>query len=743
MTQTTDPGFLHRMRGELQPKRLLLGLTLGALLGFTEVIFALSVGSLIFSGDLAPFLSYGIGLSLVTATIMLVVISLGSSAPGVTGVLQFSPAVILAVIAAALVGASSPGGGEDRLVTVLVAIATTSLLTGVFFLALGYFKLGELVRFLPYPVVGGFLAGTGWLLVQGSFGVMADFPLTFSNLSPLFQSDQLFLWVPGLLFALLLFFAARRIKHFLVIPGILILTILVFYLALLVMGISVDEAIGRGLLLGGVSSGATWRPLLPESFLIANWAAILGQGGNIAIILVVSVVSLLLNASALELIFQQDIDLNRELRVAGFANILSGISGGAVGFHALNLSTLSYRIGARGRLPWLVAGLVCLILLFVGLPLVAFFPRPILGGLLLFMGFGFLVEWVIDGWSKLTHTDYAIVLLILVVIGGTDFLIGVGVGLVAMIILFVMKYSRINVVRHALSGAEMSSNVQRSTYHQRVLRELGQGVYILELQGFIFFGTGNVVLERIRARLSDDTGPEVRFVVLDFRRVNGLDTSAAMSFIKAKQLTEALGITLLLTNVTEEIQRQFEVSGLSEDEGGLRVFTDLDHGLEWCENQLLEIGMVTMMIMPTTLRAQLTSGGFSKDDTARLTEFLEKTQFEQGEHLIRQGEQADDLFFIEFGEGVAYLELEGGARVRLRTIDPGTVVGEMALYLGTTRIESVIANTRIIAYRLTQEALSTMRESEPELAATFHEYIVRLLSERLINTTRVLEAVLK
>jgi SulP family sulfate permease len=359
------------------------------------------------------------------------------------------------------------------------------------------------------------------------------------------------------------------------------------------------------------------------------------------------------------------------------------------------------------------------------------------------MGFGFLVEWVIDGWSKLTRTDYAIVLLILVVIGGTDFLIGVGVGLVAMIILFVMKYSRINVVRHALSGAEMSSNVQRSTYHQRVLRELGQGVYILELQGFIFFGTGNVVLERIRARLSDDTGPEVRFVVLDFRRVNGLDTSAAMSFIKAKQLTEALGITLLLTNVTEEIQRQFEVSGLSEDEGGLRVFTDLDHGLEWCENQLLEIGMVTMMVMPTTLRAQLTSGGFSKDDTARLTEFLEKTQFEQGEHLIQQGEQADDLFFIEFGEGVAYLELEGGARVRLRTIDPGTVVGEMALYLGTTRIESVIANTRIIAYRLTQEALSEMREAEPELAANFHEYIVRLLSERLINTTRVLEAVLK
>jgi SulP family sulfate permease len=226
MNQTIDQPFFRSLQNELRFERLLPGLTLGVLVGITEVIFALSVGSLIFSGELAPYLSYGIGIGLVTATIMLISVSLGSSIPGVIASLQDSPSVILAVIAVALVGALPAAGAQARLATVLAAIAVTALLTGTFFLALGVFKRGGLVRFLPYPVVGGFLAGTGWLLVRGSFGVMAGFPLTLSNLSMLLQPDQLVLWIPGVLLALLLLFGLRRVNHFLTMPGILIVVII-------------------------------------------------------------------------------------------------------------------------------------------------------------------------------------------------------------------------------------------------------------------------------------------------------------------------------------------------------------------------------------------------------------------------------------------------------------------------------------------------------------------------------------
>jgi SulP family sulfate permease len=743
MTQTIDQPFFRGLQNELRFERLLPGLTLGVLVGLTEVIFALSVGSLIFSGELAPFLAYGIGIALVTATIMLIGVSCGSSIPGVTGSLQDSPSVILAVIAVALVGALPAAGAQARLATVLVAIAVTTLLTGAFFLALGLFKRGGLVRFLPYPVVGGFLAGTGWLLVRGSFGVMTDFPLTPSNLPVLLQLDQLILWLPGALLALLLLFGLRRVNHFLAMPGILIGVIILFYLGLLATGTSVNDAVGQGLLLGDMSSGAIWQPLALEHLLAADWMAILGQSGNIAIILVVSVISLLLNASALELAFQKDLDLNRELRAAGLANILSGLGGGAVGFHALDLSTLGCRIGARSRLPGLVAGAICAAMLFAGAPLLTFFPKPILGGLLLFMGLSFLVEWVIEAWFKLPRADYAVVLLILVVIGATNFLIGVGVGLVAMIVLFVLNYSRVNVVRYTLSGAEMKSNVERCAYHRRVLRKLGQHIYILELQGFVFFGTANTLLERIRARVTDTAQPQVRYIVLDFRRVTGLDSSAVLSFVKGRQLAEAHDITLLLTHISENIRHQFSLGGLTENGTGVRIFRDLDHGLEWCENQLLDIDKTTLLVMPITLPAQLVASGFEKTLTTCLMTFLERVQIEEGEYLIRQGNEASALYFIELGGVSVYLTFENGKRVRLQTLGPGTVVGELGLYLGTMRTASAIADSPTIAYRLTQSALLEMREKEPALAAAFHEFAVRLLSERLAATNRLLEAVLK
>jgi len=736
--------FLRWLQNEFQSEWLLPGLTSGLLMGITEAIIALSLGSLIFSGELAAYLPYGIGMALVTAAVMMIGTSLTSRVPGVIGSTQDTSTVILAVIAAALASSLSAAGGQVVLTTVLVAIAVSALLTGVFFLALGFFKLGRLVRFTPYPVVGGFLAGTGWLLVQGSFDVMAGSPLTLANLPALFQPEQLILWVPGLLFALVLFFGLQRIHHFLAMPGILLGAIALFYLALLLTGTSIKSATESGLLLGRVAGDIAWQPLAPKNLLAADWAAILGQAGNLAILLLLSLVGFLLNASSLELAIRRDVDLNRELRTAGFANLLSGLGGGMAGYHALSLSTLSYRIGARGRLPGLLAGAICLALLLTGSALLAYFPVPILGGLLLFLGLDFLVDWVVRGWSRLSKPEYAVVLLILVVIAAAGFLVGVAVGLVAMIILFILSYSRINVVHHAGSGAEIRSSVERCAYHRQVLaKDLGAHIYILELQGFIFFGTANALLDQIRARVADTDQPPVRYIVLDFRRVAGLDSSAVISFVKCKQLAEAQGIILVLTHLSGRIREQIALGGLLEDGVGVRVFPDLDHGLEWCEEALLEVEGITAMHLPVTLHAQLADSGFEKANTARLMEFLERVDIEAGKYLIHQGQEADQLYFIERGTVVVCLETEGGERVRLQTLGLGTAVGELGLYLGATATASVVAESPTVAYRLTRAALARMKKEEPELAATFHEFVAHMLSERLTATTRTLEAVLR
>ena len=235
----------------------------------------------------------------------------------------------------------------------------------------------------------------------------------------------------------------------------------------------------------------------------------------------------------------------------------------------------------------------------------------------------------------------------------------------------------------------------------------------------------------------------MRYLILDLRRVTGLDSSAVISLVKCRQIAEAQSITLVLTHVAEAVQRCFERDGLLGSDGTVRVFSDLDHGLEWCEEELLAAERITALHVPVTLSAQLADSGFKRADTARLREFLERIEFAEGEVLLRQGEAADKLYFIEGGTVSVYLEMERGQRVRLRTLGLGTAVGELGLYLGTTHTASVIADSKVIAYRLTRTALVDMKEQAPELAAAFHEFVARLLSERLAAMTRTLEGMLR
>ena len=331
MTEAVGEKAFRRLREVFKPERLLPGLIAGVLIGFSEIIDDISFGSLIFSGELARFLSFGIGIALATSTILMIVTSLTSSIPGMISGTQDSSSVILSVVAAGLVATIATSSMEVKLATVLIAITLSTLLTGMFMLVVGKFKLGGLVRFIPYPVMGGFLAGTGWLLLRASFGVMTGLPLTIQNIPALLQSSRLLIWVPGIIIAFIMFFSQKRFRHALIMPGILFGSIVLFFVILWLAGISVEEATRQGLVVGAVSGNITWQPLVLKNLLNANWPAIFGQASNIATILVLAVICLLMNVSGLELTLGRDININRELQVAGIANILSGVGGGVNG----------------------------------------------------------------------------------------------------------------------------------------------------------------------------------------------------------------------------------------------------------------------------------------------------------------------------------------------------------------------------------------------------------------------------
>jgi SulP family sulfate permease len=729
----------------IQSKMLIPGLTAGLIVGVTVVSLEISLAALIFSGALAPYVAFGIGFILFGAFAFLALGALTSSIPGTITLPQDTPAAILALIAAGVVANTTASASpEQTFITVVVAILLTTLLTGALFTLFGRFQISGFVRFIPYPVVGGFLAGTGWLLASGSFSVMTDMQITLATFPDLFRTNVLIHWLPGLLFAVVLLLILRRSSRPLVIPGMLVFSIALFYVLLALLGISTAEAAQLGWLLGPFEQNALFRPLTPTSFTLVDWPAILTQLDKIGAVVALSLISLLLNASALEVAVKEDIDLNRELQSAGLVNIFAGLFGSTVGYPALSMTVLTQRLNAKTRLAGIFAALVAGATLLFGADALSYFPKPVLGGILLFMGLSFLVEWVIDARTRLPRIDYFLVLMILIAIASIGFLEGIAVGVLAAVVMFVVSYSRINAVKHTLSGANYHSKVDRPRVHRQILHERGGEIFILRLQGFIFFGTAQKLLDRIKQRLNDKEQPRLRFVILDFRQVVLLDSSAVFSITRMKQLAEAQNIRMVWTSLSPAIQRLLERGGLiDESDESFLILPSLDHGLEWCENQILAAqGVTDLSGFFEKIEKQLKRVIPDLEDIDRLMKYLEKLEVEKGDYLMRQGEEPKEMYFLEAGFVSAQLELPSGKIMRLRSMRGGTTVGEMGMYLGNMRTASVVANRPSIVYRLSREALKEMERNDPEVAAFLHQWIASLLAERLAENNRTIEALL-
>ena len=595
------------------------------------------------------------------------------------------------------------------------------------------------MRFIPYPVIGGFLAGTGWLMFRGSFQVMTGLPATIEGMSAYLAPDHLLPWLPGTFFALVLLFITRRVKHFLTLPVSILIAVAVFY-AVIMATIGYDGASQRGLLLGPFPEGDFLPPVGLESLSRIDFAAIGAQAPGIATIMMITVLSLLLNASGLELVARGDINLNRELRVVGAANILSGLGFGMPGSHALPLSALSYTMGAATRLTGLFGAAVYILILWSGPAFLSYVPRFVLGSLIMFLGINLLLQWLWGTRAKLPRAEYMVVFLIVVVIAFFGFLAGVGVGLLAAVILFALEHSRVDITRYAHTGAILRSNVDRPPNERQVLEHHGEGVFVLKLQSFIFFGTANKLVTEIKERLEERDLLPVRFLLLDFELVQGLDSSAVMSFVKIDQLAEKHNFRTVFTGLREphiEPQlRQGDAMGAGERE--VHIEEDLDRGLEWCERQLIARHEEPVADAPVRdaakgaeLLEQMAEIFVDPAESARFLEFLTPRPVAADQPVFRQGDPADGLFFVESGQVSILLPLEAGRVKRLRTFRAGSLFGEMGLYSKAPRSADVVAQGDCRLLHLSLEAFTRMETEAPRLSSAFHKYTVNLLTQRL------------
>jgi len=699
-----------------------------------EIIFVLAFTALMYSGELSSQIPRALGFIIFGDAILCGIAAYFSSNPGAIGVEQDTPGAMLAVITAGIIATLS-GAATKQFATVTLMIVSTTLLTGVLLLALGYFKLGGIVRFLPYPVIGGFLAGSGWLLVQGGIGVMANVPMGMG----LFQTNTVMLWLPGIVLGIISRIVSQKVQKPYAIPLLMLVASLLFYGGVWITNQSLADLRATGWLLDSFASSSIWEfPLAPSFLAQVDWSTLLTHLPAMIPIAMISAIGVLLNSSGMELLIKKDLDLNRELMVAGFGNLFAGLAGGLSGYQDVSFSTLNQVMSGGKRLVGILTALMIGATLFVGTSAILYIPKFVFGSVLIYLGIELLMDWVYEAWFKFSRVDFLVVVTILVILAVSGVLQGIIAGLILAVAMFAMSYSRINVIKFAFTGREFRSRVTRAPHEGQVLDTHGEQLYIMKLEGFIFFGTANSIFDTLRQRIKSAKTDEVKYCLLDFSKVSGIDSTGMLSFNRMIQWSHEESITLVFSGLGQKEHEHFLHEHTDYKDGSIQFLPNLDRALEWCENEIITTYLADLHIKKDI--ADQLKAIFNNDGIEKLVPYLQRREYQAGEYMIREGDTPDFIYFIHSGQVTAQLESPHGETIRLETMRSGRSVGEIAFYLGTRRTASVVADQDSVVYSLSIDELINMEANAPEVANIFHRVSVFLLSERVMHLTRTVRA---
>jgi len=713
----------------------------GAISAVVQIAYCISFAALIFTGDLASGFPLGLAGLIMGTVVTCVVIALTSTFSPVVGGPDSPAVAVMGVLAASIAAALASKGASTPtiIINVLIALSVSTLLTGILLYGIGALRLGQWLRFIPYPVIGGFLAASGILLITGGAEVVTQTnlslsPSTWADLYSSVYGPQI---VIGLLFAISIPLLGRWIPEYLALP-------VAFFVFLILLDGSLfglaGDTVRSAWFLPSLGQLTLWWPASAIMGNEVDWGVIAQSSAEIGSFCGVMAIALLLDVSSLEVARQKTGDLDQEFRSNGLANLLASVLGGFGGSLSMNACLLLDESGATTKWAGAIVGIGCALILFSGADVGSVVPKAILAGMLVYLGAIILIElWQAPAQSS--WMEWALTGVMTLVIINFGYFMGVVVGVIGACLMFALSYSRIGVIRRHLTRQEFSSNVERSPEQTRLLREEGKRVHVFWLSGFIFFGSSNGLFERIKRTIESQQEKPVGYVVLDFTSVPGLDTSAVLSLVKLRNYCEEHDVTLGFSGLSEGMRVSFERAGFFGSTRSHQVFGSRNEAIEWCEDMLLmhhEVGEASTHSFESWLESEF--GG--KIPFSRLTPYMERQELSNGEFLFHQGEPSDSVVLQASGCVAITIIDEYGRPIRLRRMVGHTVVGEMGFYRDVPRTASVVAEEPTVVYRLTQQSFDRMQAEDPIAAAALHKLIIRLLSDRLEFANREISALL-
>lgn len=700
----------------------------GSICGLLSILFGISYAALIFAGPLVPGLSIGLAATFLTTAVAALVVALRSSMPFMIAGPDSSTSAVTAALSAALAHRMITDGvdGDALIGPAVMIIAMGSGIAGVFLCLLGLARAGRAIRFIPYPVIGGFLGATGVLIVTGSVQVMTDHKFSLANIDVLTTPQSLAKMLAGIAIAATLLVARSRSRSAFMLPAVLAGAVALFYVLLAAASITIADAQAAGWTFARQSTVGISIPWTTDALMHFPWAAMPSLLGDLLAVMFVTTISALLNTAGIELATEREANLNRELGTLGTANLLSAVFGGYVSCISLSRSTLAHAAGATGRLAGITVAVIAGLMLVADPAFLAFVPKSVLGGLLLYMGIDLLYRWLVASARRLMLTDYLSLLAIVAIIYFWGFVFGVIFGVVTGCATFALSASRVNAIKFSFDGRSYRSSLDRGGRDLAILNENGLELQGMALQSYLFFGSANGLYQHIKGLIAANS--HCRFLLFDFRLVTGIDSSATHSFNQIKLIAGRNCASLVLVNMSADVHRAFQIGGLLGDD--VILGDDLDHALEHCENIIIQRHRAAADDRETFidwLGTALRDRGFAET----LAEHCRRIDVPANALIASQGAPADSMHFILEGRIGVVVNIGQNRQVRVRSLGEHTTIGEMGLLTHQPRSANIVAEANSVLYELSADSYARLMADHPALTQALLTYVITVIGERL------------
>ncbi|KAG0328260.1 hypothetical protein BGZ99_005778 [Dissophora globulifera] len=721
-------------------------------------------------------------------------------------------------------------GAENRdevLATTILAFALSAVMTGAVFMSLGFFKLGSLIGFFPRHILVGCIGGVGWFLIVTGFEVSSRMTseLTYSweTFKFLFLDRHVFaLWFSAFALALLLRGLQTKIRHPFLVPVFFMAVPALFYIVVAAAGLEWDTLRDEGWVFPMPEGNAPgWQFYSYFDIKKTHWGAVLETVPAMMALTFFGILHVPINVPALGVSTgQDDVDINRELVAHGWSNMISGCFGTLQNYLVYTNSVLFIKSGGDSRVAGMMLATATLVVFLIGPWIVGYIPVMVVGSLIFHLGMDLVKEALWATWGLVHRFEYVTIVLIVVFMAGLGFVEGIFLGILLACIFFVVTNSRKEGIRFTCTGASAKSTVRRVYRQQKFLRQVGRQIHIFKLQGDMFFGTINkveVAIQDVFERRRWESNP-IRFLVLDFSLVRGVDFSAAEGFGRIRRNVRSKGVWLVLAGLDQDgdmakalhMEDGIWGNGFSIEMIDTRAFPGLSEALEFCENCLLEMfyksresaavvdavkrkralerasqedlsAMLSPESVPTSLFEDQAASSPRKhqlfeaaretlmerdkvvpqvmnlqqpiptllaafhdtrdnptDFFLRLSMYFERRVVSAGTVFWTQGGlPTDGIVLVELGTLRSVQEFQDSGLVRrsVEVILPGTISGEIGLFTGRDRIDTLISETDGVVWGLSQDGFQRMVSEDSALAVEFMRVAMSYSAERLNITT--------